>query len=60
MTTHKVRSSVLSTDEVYVNINDLVIKLMAMADETHSLDERQAILRVVDYLVDKRDKVHSK
>ena len=60
MTNHKVRSSILSTNEVYVNVNDLIIKLMAMSEEIRSPEERQAITRIVDYLVDKRDKAHSR
>ena len=60
MTNHKVRSSILDTNEVYVNINDLIIKIMEdMCDVSLSPEERRTLQRVVDYLVVKRDKSHS-
>jgi len=42
-------------DEVYANMNDLIIKLMVEADDAATDLETQAIKKVVNLLTTKRD-----
>ena len=42
-------------DEVYANMNDLIIKLMVEADDAATDLETQAIKKVINLLTTKRD-----
>ena len=42
-------------DEVYANMNDLIIKLMVEADDAPSDLETQAIKKIINLLTTKRD-----
>lgn len=42
-------------DEVYANLNDLIIKLMVNADDAPTDLETQAIKKIINYLTATRD-----
>ena len=58
MTNINVRTTVVQTGETFINLNDLIIKLMLMADNAQDSKEADTYKRVVDYLSQKRDKAH--
>lgn len=55
-----VRITADQTDELFVNVNDLIIKLMVWADHAQTTEEANAYRRTIEYLAQKRDKAHLK
>jgi len=53
-----VRTHVIPTGEIFINLNDLIIKMMVLADHAKQSEEAEAIKKVIEYLVQKRDKAH--
>ncbi len=54
MSSQNVRTKI-SEDEVYANLNDLIIKLMVNVDDAPTDLETQAIKKVITYLTTIRD-----
>lgn len=52
---HNLRTTVVNTGEVMVNLNDLIIKLIMMANDTASTSEAKAIHKIVEMLSHQRD-----
>lgn len=59
MATH-VRTCVVQTGEVVVNLNDLIIRLLTMANNAQTSQEAETIKKIVDYLCQRRDNVTHK
>ena len=53
-----VRTCVVQTGEVMINVNDLIINLMIQAENVSS-QEADHIRKIIDYLVAKREKAHA-
>jgi len=55
-----IRAKESATNDVYINVNDLIIELMVELSNVHSDAERSAINRIVARLTALRDKSHKK
>lgn len=53
------RTITATTGEVFINLNDLIIKLMIWSDHSMSSHEISALKKVIDMLVQKREKGHA-
>lgn len=54
----KIRTAEASTQDVFVDINDLIIDLMMEAEKTDSDAERKAYRKVIQKLTELRNKGH--
>lgn len=56
--THSVRVIELSSKEVYVDINDLIIEFLLKADDASSEQEKKVYRELADKMSSIRDKAH--
>jgi hypothetical protein len=55
---HPIRTCSVTTGEVMVNLNDLIIRLLIMVGQAGTTAEAEAFQKIVDLLVSKRDQKH--
>lgn len=53
-----IRAKESSTNDVYINVNDLLIELMVELEKAHTEQERAAIKRIINRLTRVRDTAH--
>lgn len=55
-----IRTKESATNDIYVNVNDLLIELHLELDKTQNETERSGIRRMINRLTNIRDKTHGK
>jgi hypothetical protein len=55
-----IRAKESSTNDIYINVNDLIIELMVELGKVHTDAEKSAINKIVARLTALRDKSHNK
>ena len=55
----KIRAVEAPTQDVFVDVNDLIIDLMMAAEEASNDNERRAYKKVIQKLTDVRNKAHA-
>lgn len=55
----KIRAVEAATQDVFVDVNDLIIDLMMAAEESNNEVERRAYKKIIQKLTDVRNKAHA-
>ena len=55
---NRIRTAEASTQDVYVDVNDLIIDLMMEAEKADNASEREAYKKIIQKLTDLRNNRH--